>query len=185
MWINASKLVATGLLAFAALVGLGTVWHDQPRAYPVTVRTARLSGSVRATLRHVDLAAWRTADHDVRGGDPVYWEGFGLDVYTQLLDRAGERSATDVMFATAASSARVGELGMAHGSAVPPIRSYSEVVVPTWLAVSAGVAPFVVVATRLTRRRRRALVGHCRRCGYDLRATPGRCPECGATPPSA
>jgi hypothetical protein len=54
--------------------------------------------------------------------------------------------------------------------------SQLQVVVPYWLLVAgSGVA----AAAGLTGRRSFGR-GHCQRCGYDLRASPGRCPECGA-----
>jgi len=53
------------------------------------------------------------------------------------------------------------------------------VVIPYWFpAALFAVAPSWWIVSRL-RRRRRMAEGRCRRCGYDLRATPGRCPECG------
>lgn len=53
------------------------------------------------------------------------------------------------------------------------------VVFPHWVPFTvfglAGVTPLVVARLR----RRRHLTGVCQACGYDLRATPERCPECG------
>ena len=51
------------------------------------------------------------------------------------------------------------------------------IVAPHWFVVLAFTA---LPAYRLARRmRRRPQPGHCPTCGYDLRATPDRCPECG------
>jgi len=47
-----------------------------------------------------------------------------------------------------------------------------------WLLACSSVLPAAWVAQRMFRRRRR-LKGICPQCGYDLRATPDRCPECG------
>ena len=55
----------------------------------------------------------------------------------------------------------------------------TNVIVPLWLVCApAAVLPAAWIR-RLVRSRTLAKRGHCRSCGYDLRATPGRCPECG------
>lgn len=55
---------------------------------------------------------------------------------------------------------------------------------PGWLLL----IPLGVIAWKVRRsvvRRRRKKLGQCVACGYDLRASSGRCPECGAAIPNA
>jgi hypothetical protein len=57
------------------------------------------------------------------------------------------------------------------------------VLVPHWFLVVVFVVPPVLRVPYVARRRWRSHRGLCPRCGYDLRATPGRCPECGTVTP--
>jgi hypothetical protein len=63
--------------------------------------------------------------------------------------------------------------------------AFRRVVLPMWLPVLLAALPPAIALARRERRRRRTLKGLCPRCGYDLRASPGRCPECGRIPPKS
>jgi hypothetical protein len=59
--------------------------------------------------------------------------------------------------------------------------SDSQVIVPLWAGLI-FFTPFLVNLLRTGRRKRRRARSLCLECGYDMRATPWRCPECGTVP---
>ena len=62
-------------------------------------------------------------------------------------------------------------------------RRYWAAAVPLWLPACLFATTSAAGLRRAARARRRATDGLCRECGYDLRATPERCPECGTRAP--
>lgn len=71
-----------------------------------------------------------------------------------------------------------------RGTKVQPfaIGTWREIRFPYWLVLLVSLAPPIlqtVHAVRAKRLRDRLAGNQCLGCGYDLRATPDRCPECG------
>ena len=99
------------------------------------------------------------------------WQPYGVHAIGFGLDRR------TVSLPTYQST--VGTNGVTNGLILSHVAS---VYVPFWCVVPLCSAPAAVLLWTRLRHRRRFAVGHCHRCGYDLRASPGRCPECGAKP---
>ena len=58
-------------------------------------------------------------------------------------------------------------------------KGFRLIIFPYWAACVILMLPPLGWLRWHIRSRRRRSVGLCRQCGYDLRATPHRCPECG------
>ena len=119
------------------------------------------------------------------GGSRPPWQaglGFTRQPPHALLGRPSVRAAADDARRRGWRVQRVG-ITLTAGSPAPSTPAGERawhVIVPYRVAV---VPPALLLAAvwlrHLLRRRARARAGLCPVCGYDLRATPDRCPECG------
>jgi hypothetical protein len=66
--------------------------------------------------------------------------------------------------------------GRSYGS-----RTFRRIIFPTWSVALVSALPSIPLLVRIVRRKKWGSAGRCPACGYDLRATPDRCPECGTT----
>lgn len=70
-----------------------------------------------------------------------------------------------------------------HKPNIYDFTSQRQIIISDWfLILLTSILP--IIWLRQYRRRQRFGPGQCSVCGYDLRATPNKCPECGMIPPA-
>jgi hypothetical protein len=69
------------------------------------------------------------------------------------------------------------------GAVGVPLYIERTVSIPYWLPTSIAILACWSIGRADRRERTRQRRGLCPACGYDVRATPDRCPECGFVPP--
>ncbi len=129
------------------------------------------SACVHKGLQSLILAmAWCESNLSICWGQPI--PEFPLSIITRCrtaMDRVGENYPRIYSW-----------VFTWHIHIKPPFNLSFIAYVPLWGLI---LLPFVLLLIRSRRRNRRLALGICDACGYDLRATPDRCPECGTIPP--
>jgi hypothetical protein len=176
------------LVLSASTVWIGTALRRQPWPIwmPRHVRFALLSTaselraellSVSPPLPSTEQLVWSIYINKPSGAIAVHRiiEG-AFDPYDWLLFRLDEpqpQSVWDgliIRYEIDSSSFRT------NGREKIVARSVS---IPYWSIILIGMIPLVIDIRRLVRRRSKHKSGLCPNCGYDLRASKDRCPECG------
>jgi hypothetical protein len=137
------------------------------------------------------------SDQRSRGANPsgVQAFGYGLAFHSSgaamrfhwhYIRRAGDKLSIGSMWAQAEPNWtgfawNVAPTGQTAPNGKPWARQ-GTVAVPHWFVIVVSAALPGLWFRRRRRARYRLQRGLCPDCGYDLRATPERCPECGAVP---
>ena len=154
-------LTALSLLLCVAVVAL---WV---RSYWVADTLSWSGGMACRVGSHNGLLVWNVFRPDPGYTKLPWWQTYRGRDPGYAWDRLGRSAWNRLGFGVA--------VGFTAGNNV--IR---QVTVPHWLPTGVLALSSWVALRSALRRRRRERAGLCARCGYDLRATPGRCPECGS-----
>jgi hypothetical protein len=161
----------------------GTLWQATAWGRRISLRRVQRWPD-RQPPRRVRIDAGQPVEAGVSliiGGPPGVhcsgWRGFGLVAVWGTVSLPLRADGT-----TFPLGYPLGRIDREAAGMAPPM-PFHEVHIPLWMATGlAGLLPMARLGFRVrsaVRRSRRRRCGLCPACGYDLRATPGRCPECG------
>ena len=123
-------------------------------------------------------SAFRTTYPESADNGPRRWRYSNRGMWTEVTRRPGLYRADPGV----RCYGPIAGFGLFDKPAGPPGMGTREAFFPYWflaLLTAAGPAAWCRHARRRARSRS---LGLCPACGYDLRATPEQCPECGASP---
>ena len=166
--------VATAVFALRTYSGEEFIRLSGHNAYTV----AMYAGQLRLSLESENIVRWGVEGKPVDFSSEWTWQ------HDRSQRGGGNKQETDFL-----GFGRF-EYSADQGLTLAEMRGWRQrgIVLPLpLLAATTAIAPvsWLVLRIRATRRRSRLRNGLCPSCGYDLRATPGRCPECGAVPTGA